>query len=51
MNQIGQGIIYIFGAKVAVVLLALLNAILIPRILGPESMGFYTPTGFLFTLS
>jgi len=42
MNQIGQGIIYIFGAKVAVVFLALLNAILIPRILGPESMGFYT---------
>lgn len=42
MNQIGQGIIYIFGAKVAVAILALLNAILIPRILGPESMGFYT---------
>lgn len=42
MNQIGQGIIYILGAKVAVVILALLNAILIPRILGPQSMGFYT---------
>ncbi|MCK4595388.1 oligosaccharide flippase family protein [candidate division WOR-3 bacterium] len=41
-KQISKGAMYIGGGKVATLLINTLSVTLIPRILGPESMGFYS---------
>lgn len=40
-GQIGRGAVFILGGKIAAFILMAGQAIVIPRVLGPESMGFY----------
>lgn len=42
VRKIGKGTLYILFGKVLLVFLGLLNVSLVPKILGPENMGFYS---------
>ena len=41
-GKIGRGTLYILLGKVLLIFLGVLNVSLVPRILGPENMGFYS---------
>ena len=41
-GKIGRGTLYILLGKVLLIFLGILNVSLVPRILGPEGMGFYS---------
>jgi O-antigen/teichoic acid export membrane protein len=41
-SQIGRGTLFILVSRISVIVLAAGQATIIPRVLGPESMGFYS---------
>lgn len=49
-GKIGRGTLYILLGKVLVIFLGILNVSLVPRILGPANMGFYSYWFSIFTI-
>lgn len=53
MGEIGRGTSYILAGKIIALIIAFVNAALVPRYLGPSSMGFYSywiAVCYIFTL-